>query len=196
VGDVSDEGLRQEGLTSGRRPAEPELRSTDSKVVHTTRLIVGAALATAVGALALAALSIGRSDSGGAIVAVYALVMAIAITPVIVAEIGARPDGPTRQARQTVATTGGTLKFVTAHAGEAVVVGEADDRLVVDAGAGDLRLNLPPPSRVDHRMLTFERIDQTDHDVVLEPLGRLLEPADGELRLVVADGAWTTLEDS
>jgi hypothetical protein len=57
-------------------------------------------------------------------------------------------------------------------------------------------VKLPQPSRVDHRMLTFERIDQTDRDVVLEPLGRSLESADAELRLVVADGAWTTVDDS
>ena len=94
--------------------------------------------------------------------------MAIAIAPVIVTEIRAQADGPTRQ---TEATT--RLKLVTAHAGEEVVVEETDDRLLVDASAGDLRVKLPQPSRVDHRMLTFERIDRTDRDVVLEPLGRL-----------------------
>jgi hypothetical protein len=186
------------GLAIGRpadgpRTPVPDLGSTDFKLVHKTRLTVAAALATAVGATALAVLSIARSDAGGAIVAVYAFVMAIAIAPVIVAEIRAQAHGPTRQ---TGATTRGSLKLVTAHAGEEVVIEETDDRLVVDASAGDLRVKLPQPSRVDHRMLTFERIDQTDRDVVLEPLGRSLEPADAELRLVVADGAWTTLDDS
>jgi hypothetical protein len=185
-----------EMTTSIQRKRPATLRSTDSRVVHKTRLTLGAALATAVGAAVLAVLSIARSDAGGAIVAVYAAVMAIAIAPVIVAEIRARADGTTRQGRLTGATALGSLKLVTARAGEAVVVAETDDRLVVDASAGDLRVRLPQPSRVDHRMLTFERIDQTDHDVVLEPLGRSLEPADAELRLVVADGAWTALDDS
>jgi hypothetical protein len=117
--------------------------------------------------------------------------MAIAVAPVIVAEIRAQADGTTRQTEAT-----GSLKLVTAHVGEPVVVEETDDRLIIDASTGDLRVTLPQPSRVDHRMLTFERIDTTDHDVVLEPLGRSLKPADAELRLVVADGAWTMLDDA
>jgi hypothetical protein len=44
-------------------------------------------------------------------------------------------------------------------------------------------------------MLTCERIDRTDHEVVLDPLGRSLRPLDGELRLFVVNGAWQALGD-
>jgi hypothetical protein len=190
-------GRHADGPTTAVSPEpEPELSSTDSRVVHKARLTVGVALATAVGAPVLGVLSIARSDAGGAIVAVYAAVLAIAIAPVIVAELRAQADGVTRRTRLTGAMARGGLKLVTARAGELVVVAETDDKLVIDASAGDLRVKLPPPSGVDQRLVTFERIDETNHDVVLEPLGRSLAPADGELRLVVADGAWTTLDGS
>jgi hypothetical protein len=194
--------LNRMGLAIGRpadgpsTPAPSPVRATDPKVLDKARLTVGGTLATAVGATGLAVLSIARSDAGGAIVAVYVAVMAIAIAPVIVAEIRAGADGTTRQTGRAGATPRDSLELVTARAGEAVVVRESAERLVVDASAGDLRVKLPQPSRFSHRLLTFERIDLTDHDVVLEPLGRSLEPADAELRLVVADGAWTPLDDS
>jgi hypothetical protein len=146
------------------------------------RLIVVAALATAVGSAALAALSIERADPAGVVVAVYIAVMALAIAPAIVAEI------------RDHASALGSLKLVQARAGEPLAVDESDDMLVIDASAADLRIELPKPSAFRDRMLTFERIDQTGHDVVLDPLGCSLGSADAELRLVVADGAWKVLD--
>jgi hypothetical protein len=60
---------------------------------------------------------------------------------------------------------------------------------------GDLRVRLPVPSTFGNRTLTCERIDRTDHEVVLEPLGRSLRSLDGELRLFVVNGAWQALGD-
>lgn len=169
------------------RPSGPERSAIGAKARTATWLMVVGAFATAVGATALAALSVARSDPAGTVVAVYMGVTGIAITPLILADIRGRAD-----VRRTAHDT---VKLVTARPGEAGVVDETDEMLVIDASAGDLRVTLPEPSRSHDRTLTFERIDRTDHDVVLDPLGRSLEPADAELHVVVADGAWRALEE-
>lgn len=62
-----------------------------AKARTVTRVIVAAALATAVGAIALAVISATRSDRAGVVFAVFIAVTAVALAPVIVAQ--ARADG-------------------------------------------------------------------------------------------------------
>jgi hypothetical protein len=144
----------------------------------------------------LTVISIERSDPAGVVAAVYIALTAIAVAPVIVAEIGAQADVTTGRIRPARATAHSNLKLVKARPGEALVVDVTDDMLVIDASAADLRVALPEPSTYGNRVLTLERIDRTDHDVVLVPLGRWLGPADGALRLLVVDGAWKELDSS
>jgi hypothetical protein len=155
------------------------------------RLIVAAAFATALGASVLAFISVGKSDPAGVVMAIYIAVTALAVTPAIIAEIHEQADVTTGEIRQSHAN----VTLVKASPGEAVVVDETDDLLVIDASGGDLRVMLPDPSTFGNRMLTCERIDRTDHEVVLDPLGRSLRPLDGELRLFVVNGAWQALGD-
>ena len=81
---------RPAGRAADAGAARAGRRATDSNVVQKTRLSRGAALAIAVGAARAGRpqhRALGRA--GGAVVAVYAFVMAIAIAPVIVTEIRA-----------------------------------------------------------------------------------------------------------
>jgi hypothetical protein len=163
---------------------------TGAKAPTRARVAVVAAFATAVGAAALAVVSAAEADPTGVVLALYIGVVAVAVAPVIVGEIRAQAG-----AQAAGATAHTHVKLVRPRPGEAVVVGETDDMLVIDASAGDVRVDLPEPSAFGSRMLTFERIDRSSHDVLLDPPARSLVRADGEVRLFVADGAWKALDD-
>jgi hypothetical protein len=160
-----------------------------AKAPTKVRVTVVAAFVTAVAAAAVAVVSAATADSVGVVVALYIGVVAVAVAPVIVAEI--RTQAGVDAARAMAHTH---VKLVRPRHGEAVVVAETDDMLVIDASVGDIRVDLPEPSTFGTRMLTFERIDRSNHDVVLHPLGRSLVRADGEVRLYVAGGAWKAFE--
>jgi hypothetical protein len=161
-----------------------------AKAPAKARVAVVAASATAVAAVALAVVSAAEADPTGVVLALYLGVVAVAVAPLIVAEI---------RAQDAIDAAGATahthVKLVRPRPGEAVVVGETDGMLVIDASAGDVRVHLPEPSAFGNRMLTFERIDRSRHHVLLDPPARSLVRADGEVRLFVADGVWTALDD-
>jgi hypothetical protein len=195
---VLNKGSSETAATPSAGDAE-NTTSVSSNALNVTRVSGLASLVTVVGAAAMALFAVDKSGDNvrmAAYIAVGVIVAAALITAgiIVVADIRARSAVSAANIR-TPASSHPSAKYIKVKTGDGpLTIDGTDDVVAIDAADANLRVTVPKAPKLPGRVLTFERIDQSNHHVSVaddDGFGPVqLDIGRPEVRIVATADGW------